>query len=119
MRLSDDERAVGGARRYARGWSATNGIDARHTDQLELLVSELVTNAVRHGSPPYQVFLGRTGHSLYGEVSDSSPSQPRVLPEPDHRGGFGLRIIDALASDWGISSAATGKAVWFELEANS
>ncbi|GAA3197277.1 ATP-binding protein [Actinocorallia longicatena] len=65
-------------------------------DTAELLVSELVTNAVRHGKPPVRLTLAIERERVEIRVSDGSPEPP--LPRAgDEDGGFGLTVADALA----------------------
>ncbi len=114
--------AAGHAPGYAR--QATREVLAsRHVTQVEetavLLVSELVTNAVRHASTGGSMLVLRleaAGTSLRIEVHDADPQWPRpVIPGGLDESGFGFVIVDALATKWGVSSTATGKAVWAEL----
>lgn len=79
-------------------------------------MSELITNAVRYGTPPLQLrlLLDRT---LTCEVHDTSPMAPnlrhaRTLDE----GGRGLFIVSQLATHWGTRYGAEGKALWTEQE---
>ena len=84
-----------------------------------LLVSELVTNAVRHARNTYAIGLdleiGETWLRI--EVQDADPRwpQPRT-PGRFDESGFGLVLVDALAGKWGVRETATGKAVWAELD---
>ena len=84
-----------------------------------LLVSELVTNAVRHtrGSDAITLELQAAGTRLRIEVTDADPRwpQPRIPAEFDGS-GFGLVLVDALAGKWGVRDTAAGKAVWAELD---
>jgi serine/threonine-protein kinase RsbW len=85
-----------------------------------LFVSELVTNAVRHTSAGGSLLvlrLGAGGTSLRIEVHDADPQWPRPgIPAGLDESGFGFVILDALASTWGVSTTAAGKAVWAELD---
>ena len=87
----------------------------------ELVTSELVTNAVKHTSEPcaLQAWFSAEPPSLRVEVSDSSEHLPAVPPRaaPDSLGGRGLRLVDALATKWGSERRASGKVVWFEMNA--
>ncbi len=80
----------------------------------ELLVSELVTNAVCHGAAPITVRLIRE-HALICEVSDGGRGSPRP-----HRirgcdeGGRGLFLVAQLSRSWGVRHTSTGKTVWAE-----
>ncbi|MFV5992540.1 SpoIIE family protein phosphatase [Streptomyces sp. NPDC056231] len=80
----------------------------------ELLVSELVGNAVRYGKRPIALRLLRA-EGLICEVSDGSLSTPRIrnAAETDE-GGRGLQLVAALAHRWGARYTATGKCIWTE-----
>jgi anti-sigma regulatory factor (Ser/Thr protein kinase) len=82
----------------------------------ELLVTELVTNAVVHAGSEVHVLVTRNGPRTRVEVADSSPRYPRVCdPDLDEVVGRGLLLVDALAADWGSRPTGRGKIVWFEL----
>jgi two-component sensor histidine kinase len=87
-------------------------------DTAELLVSELVTNALRHTQGPLRLNL-RVRHSrLLCEVEDTEPAGPvRNVVDPDAEGGRGTELLDLLADAWGSIRTATGKTTWFELQA--
>jgi anti-sigma regulatory factor (Ser/Thr protein kinase) len=90
--------------------------DVAHT--AELLVSELVTNAITHGSGMVVVSVECAGNSVCVTVSDDDPTEPRLQPEePMALGGRGLRMIESLASAWGVRHRldTPGKEVWFRL----
>jgi anti-sigma regulatory factor (Ser/Thr protein kinase) len=88
-----------------------------HTrDNVLLLVSELVTNAVRFAAGPVTVRLIRTGHGLLCEVGDTGNGRPRL--RRGHLfddGGRGLRILHKLTTRWGVRWTDTGKVVWAEV----
>jgi anti-sigma regulatory factor (Ser/Thr protein kinase) len=93
-------------------------LDRNMTETALLLVSELTTNAIRHGSPPIRLSLRLDRRRLRVEVTDSCPSLPELSrPGPDQIGGRGLQIVQLLAARWGanVSSRRLGKTVWFEL----
>jgi serine/threonine-protein kinase RsbW len=84
-----------------------------------LLVSELVTNAVRHARDTHAIALDlEIGNTwLRIEVADADPQWPhRRIPGSLDESGFGLVLVDALADKWGVRDTATGKAVWAELD---
>jgi anti-sigma regulatory factor (Ser/Thr protein kinase) len=84
----------------------------------ELLVSELVTNAVTHGSGPVVLSIDCTDTLLTVTVSDESPEHPKLQPERLMAvDGRGVRMIEALAGAWGVRPrrAGVGKEVWFSL----
>ncbi|MFF8815258.1 SpoIIE family protein phosphatase [Streptomyces pactum] len=122
-RLPSDARSVGRARELARRQLETWGLEAL-ADTTELLVSELVTNALRYGEvgvPPdrrgdeirLRLLLDRT---LVCEVWDSGLVQPRRRRARDtDEGGRGLQLVGLLSSSWGSRRTPRGKTVWFEM----
>lgn len=89
---------------------------ARLTEVAELLVSEVVTNAVRHAGTGGRVELRRTEQGVRIDVADHGTGVPvRRTPGPDEIAGRGLGIVDTLASRWGVEELEGGKVVWFEL----
>lgn len=90
--------------------------DVAHT--AELLVSELVTNAITHGRGVVRLSIDCADHCLSVTVSDDEPATPQVQPERlMSDGGRGLRMIESLASAWGVNPRhdSPGKDVWFRL----
>jgi two-component sensor histidine kinase len=116
MRLDDDNYAVRQARTFARQWSTDMALAPETSDHIELAISELVSNAVRHGCPPYRVGLHRNNDTVRGEVFDASQRQPALDVYPYYEGGFGLRVVDATTDRWGVSPEDAGKRVWFEID---
>jgi anti-anti-sigma regulatory factor/anti-sigma regulatory factor (Ser/Thr protein kinase) len=90
--------------------------DTTLVDRAVLLVSELVTNAVRHaGSRRIELRLVR-GDTLLCEVDDDDHDLPTLLNAgPGDESGRGLRVVSTLAREWGTSRTKAGKTVWFEL----
>ena len=85
-------------------------------DSVALLVSEVATNAVVHGSGEVQVQVTLRGRAVRVEVADDSPRMPEPrVADPMAEGGRGLALVQSLADDWGVQRQGTGKAVWFEL----
>jgi hypothetical protein len=87
-------------------------------DAVEMLVSELATNCVRHTDSAFSVAVEVTGDAVRVEVSDGAEGWPRMrFPTPSDADGRGLRIVDLLAQSWGIQNATSGagKTVWFEV----
>jgi anti-sigma regulatory factor (Ser/Thr protein kinase) len=82
----------------------------------QLLVSELVTNAVLHAGTSIVVEVRVDGERVRVAVQDLSTTfpQPRVAADDATR-GRGLQLVDALSSSWGWELTAGGKSVWFEL----
>ncbi|MBI2709759.1 MAG: ATP-binding protein [Actinobacteria bacterium] len=85
---------------------------------LELLTSETVANAVRHGSGPVTLVLGLAPDRLRVGVHDAGEGDPVVLdarPDEPLR-GRGMMLVAQAADNWGIDRTGDGKTVWFELE---
>jgi serine phosphatase RsbU (regulator of sigma subunit)/anti-sigma regulatory factor (Ser/Thr protein kinase) len=81
----------------------------------ELLISELVTNAVRYANGEIKLRLVLEPDSLVCEVHDSSPALPRVLQvDNDAENGRGLHVVSQLAQRWGARRTHNGKVVWCE-----
>ena len=79
-----------------------------------MLTSELVTNAVMYGDGELEMRVRRFPDHVLVEVLDQSPEEPQLLPlDPDRPGGNGLRLVQALARQWGVSHFAQAKSVWF------
>jgi anti-sigma regulatory factor (Ser/Thr protein kinase) len=84
-------------------------------------VSELVTNAIRHGQTPtggdITLTLCVTGRCVHGEVCDHGDGIPRqVCAGDDGEGGRGLFLVAAYTTDWGVSPLSSGgKRVWFDI----
>ncbi|MFH8489335.1 ATP-binding SpoIIE family protein phosphatase [Streptomyces longisporoflavus] len=115
-RLALDPSEVSRARDLVRGQLITWSREDR-SETAELLVSELVTNAVRHSrGRRVELRLVRSGATLICEVEDDDHTLPTLLSAgPDDEFGRGLRIVSVLAKEWGTSRTSTGKTVWFEL----
>ena len=85
-------------------------------DVVELLVSELVTNALRYGIAPFGLRMTRDSANVMIEVSDGNPTVPRLRNvQVGDEGGRGLHLVDELSSDWGVRTHPQGKTVWFTL----
>jgi len=94
-------------------------------DDVSLLVTELVTNAVLHGGAaderPVQVEFRRQADRIRVEVVDPGKAfEPPLTPSNgDSSGGWGLFLVDQIAARWGVCPASTGTCVWFELPAGA
>ncbi|MFF4725017.1 ATP-binding protein [Streptomyces mirabilis] len=78
-------------------------------------MSELITNAIRYGSPPIHLRLNRDT-ALICEVSDASSTAPHLRrARLSDEGGRGLLIVAQLAQRWGSRHTRTGKTIWAEL----
>jgi PAS domain S-box-containing protein len=111
--LPPEPEAVAGARRMAGEQVAVWGL-AELAFTTELIVSELVTNAIRYGTPPLQLRLIR-GDTLVCEVSDGSSTAPHLRrARTFDEGGRGLMLVAQAAERWGSRQTPTGKTIWTE-----
>jgi anti-sigma regulatory factor (Ser/Thr protein kinase) len=112
-----------GAVSEARRWAASVAgalLDHDHAESLRLIVSELVTNALRHGADGAQIDIAVTPKPQYlcVQVTDAGPG---LAPRPsalgsEEEGGFGLFFVEQLARRWGITRENRRTRVWFELD---
>ncbi|KKD05595.1 SpoIIE family protein phosphatase [Streptomyces sp. WM6386] len=112
--LPREPRSVGRAREYARARLLAWDLEPL-VDTTELLVSELVTNALRYGEGEIRLRL-LLDQTLVCEVWDSGLVQPRRRRARDtDEGGRGLQLVGLLSAAWGSRRTPRGKTVWFEL----
>ncbi|MGI8810283.1 MAG: ATP-binding protein [Acidimicrobiales bacterium] len=115
--LTPHPTSVGAARRFVRDVLMSRQVDGRVVDTVELLTSEVVTNAIIHGrsGPQLAVEIGESVVRV--AVGDLSPALPvRKFSRPDDVSGRGVVIIEELASAWGVEREGNGsKRVWFEV----
>lgn len=116
--LPVDEGAACRARRVLAdvlaAWQVTDE-DLIYDAQLAL--TELVSNAFRHGAGEIGMELERQGDTIVVAVRDGSAVLPRLhQAAPDAEGGRGLAILSAVAQDWGVDSHGGGKRVWARLQ---
>jgi serine phosphatase RsbU (regulator of sigma subunit)/anti-sigma regulatory factor (Ser/Thr protein kinase) len=114
--------AAAAARRFVRETLLSSGlpVDDDTVSDAVLLTSELVTNAVVHAGTPVQLTCRLSGTNIEVSVLDRHPA--RVIPDPpgatavvDRPSGRGLLLPAALSASWGVTYAASAKAVWFRL----
>ncbi|MFF7188895.1 SpoIIE family protein phosphatase [Streptomyces sp. NPDC008222] len=112
--LEHEPRAVATARTHTQHQLRDWGVDEESAYTAEVIVSELVTNAVRYGAPPLQLRLIKD-RTLTCEVNDSGYSAPRLRhAKTVDEGGRGLFIVAQLTHNWGVRYSADGKTVWAE-----
>jgi anti-sigma regulatory factor (Ser/Thr protein kinase) len=121
LRLAPDVRAPEAARRSLDALRPS--VDGAVVDEAMLLVSELVTNSVRHAElgpdDTIAVRVLTTPSALRIEVADPGPGfDPAAVPAPNGQGGWGLSLLDRIAARWGVARG-NGAEVWFELDAVS
>jgi anti-sigma regulatory factor (Ser/Thr protein kinase) len=117
------EKAAGHARRVLAGWLAT-AVPAHSLGDVQLLVTEVVANCVRHGGVgedgriDLRVSLG--GDAVRVEVRDTGIQVDPRLRAPDFSGGggFGMVLVERMSSAWGVEHEP-GVVMWFELDLDS
>jgi anti-sigma regulatory factor (Ser/Thr protein kinase) len=109
--------AIGRARHDVEDALALAEVDPRTSGDVMLLVSELVTNAVRHArSDEFEVRLEVRRDALRLEVHDEGAGfVPRIAPSGNGTGGYGLYIVDRLADRWGVERDPGG-VIWLEVD---
>ncbi|MEV6209697.1 SpoIIE family protein phosphatase [Kitasatospora sp. NPDC051914] len=104
------------ARRFTRATLQAWGL-AGHSEFAELMVSELVTNALLHADAPRRLRLYRDDRTLTVEVSDAGSQAPRLRSSAEEdEGGRGMHLVSELAHRWGTRPTKEGKVVWAEVE---
>ncbi|MCW8375820.1 SpoIIE family protein phosphatase [Streptomyces justiciae] len=113
-RLDASPSAVAVARRRTREQLAAWGLNGETADDTQLIVSELVTNAVRYGTPPIELRLIHD-RTLTCEVRDAGSASPHLRHAGVvEEGGRGLFITSQLSQAWGTRYTASGKTIWTE-----
>ncbi|MEW2177489.1 SpoIIE family protein phosphatase [Streptomyces sp. NPDC005406] len=111
--VAPDPAAVAGVRKEAIRWLADRGLDEEGF-VTELILSELVTNAIRYGSEPISVRL-LYDRALICEVSDCSSTSPHLrYAATTDEGGRGLFLVAQFAERWGTRYTERGKVIWSE-----
>jgi anti-sigma regulatory factor (Ser/Thr protein kinase) len=114
MEATSPSRGRKAVRAEIAGWSP--GCNTDWLDTLELLTSELITNALLHADTrAIDVTALQARDGVLVTVTDGDSRGPVLLPDehPGVLGGRGLLLVDALADQWGINRHSTGKTVWF------
>ncbi|WP_035803782.1 SpoIIE family protein phosphatase [Kitasatospora mediocidica] len=109
--IEPDTSQVAGARRFAAERLRAWGLEEAEF-VTELVVSELVTNAIKYGEPPIRLRLIRDTE-LICEVSDASDTSPHLRRARDvDEGGRGLMLVAQLTQAWGTRHSTNGKTIW-------
>jgi serine/threonine-protein kinase RsbW len=110
-----DPRSVPAARRFAA--HALAGASADTIEAVELMVSELATNCIRHTDSGFELTIARAGRTIRVEATDGAGGNPTMRsPKPTDPTGRGLKIVDMLSSGWGVERRQRqGKTVWFTI----
>jgi len=113
-RLGGGPGAAGRARRELAALEAH--LEGPVLDSLRLLVTELVTNAVRHArAPAVELAIVVGARRVHVEVANAGGAFG-ARPREDRDSGWGLVLIDRLSDDWGVADEPGQQRVWFELE---
>jgi anti-sigma regulatory factor (Ser/Thr protein kinase) len=106
--------SAGLARAFVRRcWSGLENSDT--LDAVALCVSELVTNALDHATPPYELRVARGCGRLRVEVADTSAREPVLRPlSLTANRGRGIFLVQRIADRWGVDPTTAGKTVWAE-----
>jgi anti-sigma regulatory factor (Ser/Thr protein kinase) len=112
--LEPDRSAPSIARDSVR--AACTPLCPRLVEDAMLLTSEVVTNAVEHGSAPVRLCIDCDAHGIVVSVDDCNPILPKALRTDRRRhSGRGLVLVERLAAEWGVRPTKDGKQVWFRL----
>ena len=116
LRLKPDANSPAEARRSLD--ALRPGMNDLLVDDAVLLVSEIVSNSVRHANldetDAIEVRVRGSGSKLWVDVVDPGPGFDPERRPSEHEGGWGLRLLDRLATRWGVERNEVTK-VWFEL----
>lgn len=118
--FAEQPESVTAARRFAT--DVLSNVSPEVTATVELLVSELATNCIRHTDSAFDLTIIQSGREIRVEATDyDDVGKPTMRsPEPTEPSGRGLRIVDALAAAWGVEHrSAHGKTVWFTVVASA
>ncbi len=112
-------QSVHAARRFAT--DTLGGSAAATLEAVELMVSELATNCIRHERTSFHITILGSTREVRIEVTDSGTGTPTMRsPGPDEPSGRGLQIVDMLSERWGVlPEQPSGKTVWFTVPATS
>ena len=116
LTLELDDQAPRRARQFLRKARCPEH-NASVLDEAVLLLSELVTNAMKHGAPPITTEVACNGTSgMQVRVSDGDPTAPTARHAgPEDQSGRGVGLVDMLSDGWGVDPTPNGKTVWFRL----
>ena len=111
--LPREAESVADARSWLASFLRDQHVARSRSSDAVLIISELVTNALRHGLGDIVARTSLTDGVLYLSVTDSGGELPELQPvDPMRVGGVGLHIVDRLSAQWGISPFPGGKTVW-------
>jgi anti-sigma regulatory factor (Ser/Thr protein kinase) len=115
IRLDPAGESVAAARHFAADLLGRWGL-SEQADAVELVVDELVTNAIQHSRGPVTLAIGRRLDRIVVQVQDPSSAPPEPeQSDPLADSGRGLLLVEELATDWGTTPTPDGKRVWAEV----
>ncbi|MFF7331682.1 SpoIIE family protein phosphatase [Streptomyces sp. NPDC008150] len=113
--LPAETSSVPAGRRFLKNTLRDWGLEER-ADDVCLLLSEVLTNAVRYAAGPVTVNVRRSLRDLTVEIGDQDPRLPQPrLAEPGDESGRGLLLVSTLSDEWGARPTGDGKTTWFTL----
>ncbi|MFE7546965.1 ATP-binding protein [Streptomyces gardneri] len=115
LRLSATRRGARLARLLAVQQLHEWGVTGSAAEAAELVVAELASNAALHGRVPgrdFEVRMGLDDHHVRIELSDTRGERRPLRVENPDEGGYGLLLVAALATTWGVKDRSVGKTVW-------
>ena len=117
LQLPHTTQSVRRARRTIAAFLDPSEVPGAVVEDVLLLVSELVTNAVVHAGSPAVVRLDADPERIKVTVADRDPDKKPSMrvPDPTSPNGRGVLLVDRLAARWGVEPQRSGKLVWFEL----
>ena len=113
-RFTAEPPSVAGARRFAT--DALADLPAETLDAVELMVSELATNCIRHAEADFEVTIESRRDEVRVEVRDDDHqgTPTKQSPGPEEPRGRGLQIVEMFSDAWGVEPVrGDGKTVWF------
>jgi anti-sigma regulatory factor (Ser/Thr protein kinase) len=111
-----DVMSVSSAREWLAQFLAQHEVTSAVSADASLVLSELVTNALRHGLGNIVTFGSLEHDEVRVSVIDAGDELPDLLPtKPDRIGGLGLHLVGRVADHWGVASFPGGKTVWATL----
>lgn len=117
--LPPDTASVAAARHYVEKVLSDWGVDGASWTCTQL-ISELATNAVIHARTEFVIEVSRHADVLRVCVQDASQVPPGLRRyAEDSTTGRGLRLVESMSSNWGVSKAPLGKTIWFEIDLSS
>jgi anti-sigma regulatory factor (Ser/Thr protein kinase) len=115
LQLGNDGHAVRAARVELREWLRNTPCRPDCPERVELVVSELVTNALLHTQTRADLRATVTDDAIHIEVHDGASMAPQTREPQGAGGGFGLHIVEAIAAEWGWRATPDGKVVWADV----